>query len=115
MRNLSLESSLPILQSKKKTIVLLSSQLSLMVVIQNPTPAKIVSGARTLFGKCESQNYFSTDFWGESVTKRTKAEVKRMLEKNMRNSRYDDIIRAGMTSVDRKIQSITHADFFTIT
>ena len=120
MRQLSLESSLPILQSKAKTIVLLSNQLSLMTVIQNPTPAKIVSGAQNLYDRCVRQDYFNVDFWGESVKKINKAELIRDLELQIQGHKYratreyDNRIIAANMSVRERIRSTTHADFFDI-
>lgn len=118
VRHLSLESALPILESKKETIVLLTSQMSLMEVVKDPTPKKILNSCKKLHSKAEQQDYFKMDYWGESVTKRSKTDILKnnMLEQNLKKNRYDDRILAGMMNVSNRISSMNgnQVDFFDI-
>lgn len=114
MAGLTLKAALPILASKKNTIVLLSANQSLMVVIKNPNQRKILDSAEELYEKCEEQDYFSRDYWGESVRKTNKAELGRTLSKLMKKKHYTDEIKAAMVSVYNSIKRITNADFFLI-
>ena len=64
VQHLSLEAALPILKSRRKTIVLLSCQLSMMEIVRNPTPDKIVRACKSLHAKAKRQDSFNIDFWG---------------------------------------------------
>lgn len=103
-----------ILESKKPTIVLVSSHLSLSVVIRNPTPAKIVNSARELHRMCVFQDIISTDYWGENVKKISKAELIKRLVQQISKNKFHTILISGMQNVLQIIRSMSNADFFEI-
>ena len=116
VQHLSLEASLPILKSRRKTIVLLSCQLSIMEIVRNPTPDKIVSACKSLYAKANRQANFNIDFWGEQVSKRSKNEIMQMQQRDLDRGMYPDRVLAAIMALQERIQSMngSQVDFFDI-
>ena len=101
VQHLSLEAALPILKSRRKTIVLLSCQLSMMEIVRNPTPDKIVRACKSLHAKAKRQDSFNIDFWGEQVAKRSKNEIMQMQQRDLDRGLYPDKILAALMTCAR--------------
>ena len=101
VQHLSLEAALPILKSRRKTIVLLSCQLSMMEIVRNPTPDKIVRACKSLYAKAKRQDSFNIDFWGEQVAKRSKNEIMQMQQRYLDRGLYPDKILAALMTCAR--------------
>ena len=116
VQHLSLEAVLPILKSRRKTIVLLSCQLSLMEIVTNPTPDRIVRACKSLYAKSNRQANFNIDYWGEKVFKRSKNEILQMQQFDLDRGMYPDSILAGIMASQQKIKDMngSHVDFFDI-
>ena len=116
VQHLSLEAALPILKSRRKTIVLLSCQLSMMEIVKTPTPEKIVRACKLLYAKSIRQDNFNVDYWGEQVAKRSKNEVMEMQQRDLDRGLYPDRILAALMTVQDIIESMNggQVDFFDI-
>lgn len=103
---ISLRAALPILASKRRTVVLLAAQLSLFEVVEDATPATLVRALESLHARMLRQNYFNTDHWGERVTRVPKANVLRMQAKVLETRAYDDRILAAVANVRARLESL---------
>ena len=114
MRHLSLQSSLPILESNKTTVALLCNQLSLIEVVENQTPRTIAMAADNLGRRAERQDYFNTDFLGDSVRRITKTRLILQLRHLIQSRQYNDNITAAHMNVLRRVRLLRDAHFFDI-
>ena len=101
-----LRAALPILTSKRRTVVLLAAQLSLFEVVEDPTPITLVGAVESLHARMLRQDYFNTDHWGERVTRVSKANVLRMQTEVLETRAYDDRILAAVASAKARVESL---------
>ena len=117
VRHLSLESALPILKSRKRVLVLLTNNLSLMEVVRKPTPGTILSACKRLHARAIQQRAFGTDHWGSSVTKLSRAEVLEQQRADIDREAFPPAVQAAIEATYQRIFSSyagPTVDFFDI-
>ena len=95
-------------------IVLVTCQLSLIAVLENPSPSTITRALKRLYDKAEQQGVFSTDFWGASIKKVSKHSVIAANRASIQQEEYDSLVRAGQMHVNDELQRIRDAVVFDI-